>query len=114
MDDDVVSRIFLSNVLRKAGHSVQVAKSGVEAIGLFRDKLNVDLVLMDLKMPDMDGYSAIGHIRAIDQEVVIIVQSAIEAAQGKEKALTAGCNDYIDKPIDLNELWRMIGKYLKT
>ncbi|MEI6050009.1 MAG: response regulator, partial [Bacteroidota bacterium] len=71
---------------------------------------DIDLILMDIKMPDMNGYKATRKIRTFNKEAVIIMQTAV-VSDGKEKTIEAGCNDYILKPINKNLLYQIIKKY---
>jgi len=71
------------------------------------------LVLMDIKMPIMDGYEATRQIRLFNKDVVIIAQTAFALTGDREKAIAAGCNDYISKPIKKNELMVLVQKYFK-
>ena len=74
---------------------------------------DIDLILMDIKMPDMNGYDATRKIREFNSEVIIIAQTAYAFSDDKEKALNAGCNDYISKPIDVGELEGKIQRLVK-
>lgn len=73
---------------------------------------DIDLVLMDLKMPVMDGFKASTEIKRIRPNLPVIAQTAYAFAADKLKATEAGCDDYIAKPINRTELLQMIGKYL--
>jgi CheY-like chemotaxis protein len=70
--------------------------------------------MMDIKMPEMDGYEATRQIRQFDKEVIIIAQTAFALMGDSEKAIEAGCNDYISKPINRDELMTIIEKYFKS
>lgn len=96
---------FCSNVLR--------AKTGIEAVEIYSDNPELDLILMDVKMPEMDGYEATRQIRKTGSEIVIIAQTAYGLTSDVNTALLAGCNDYIAKPINKLELTAMIQKHLK-
>ena len=73
----------------------------------------IDLVLMDMRMPEMDGYEATRQIRLFNTDVIIIAQTAHAFAVDIEKAIEAGCNDYISKPLDKYKLLQLIQKYVK-
>jgi CheY-like chemotaxis protein len=111
VDDDVASRMVLSVSLRKYGNTVILANSGIEAVEICRNQPDLDLVLMDIRMPDMDGYEASQEIRKFNKDVVIITQTSNEYKGGKLKAVEAGGNDYISKPINFGELKRMIDRH---
>ena len=72
-----------------------------------------DLILMDIKMPEIDGYEATRQIRSFNDKVVIIAQTSYAQTGDREKALEAGCNDYIPKPILKNDLLALIKKHFK-
>ena len=78
-----------------------------------RENPDLDLVLMDIKLPELDGYEASRQIREFNKDIIIIAQTALGLAEDKVKAIAAGCNDYIAKPIKHDELSNMIVKYLK-
>jgi CheY-like chemotaxis protein len=77
------------------------------------DNPDIDLVLMDILMPEMDDHEATRQIRKFNNDVIIIAQTAYALEGDKEKAIAAGCDDYMSKPIKADELKQMIIKYLK-
>lgn len=77
---------------------------------MLRSDPAIDLVLMDIKMPDMDGYEATRRIREFNPQVVIIAQTAYAMAGDREKALASGCNDHITKPIRQKDLLDVISR----
>jgi len=113
-EDDEESEKLITIAVRKFGNEVLKATVGVEAIEACRNNPDIDLVLMDIKMPIMDGYEATRQIRQFNKDVVIIAQSAYALIGDREKAMAAGCNDYISKPIKKGELMKLIQKYFKT
>jgi len=76
-----------------------------------RNNPDIDLVLMDIQMPDMDGDEATRQIRQFNKDVVIIAQTAYALIGDREKAIAAGCNDYISKPIKKDELLEVMQRY---
>ena len=114
VDDDAEIREALYAALRFEGYKVHTAMNGMEAIDTAR-VLKPDLILMDLRMPKMDGFEAIKVIRSEDdtKEIPIIAISAWASAKHKERALAAGANEHFTKPVDLNRLLTTIGRYLK-
>ncbi len=88
-----------------------MAKTGIEALEICRNNPDLDLVLMDIKMPGMDGYEATRQIRLFNEDLVIIAQTAFAQEGAREKAIEAGCNDYIAKPFGKDELLALIQKY---
>lgn len=112
-EDNENSEVFMRIVTSSFSNRVLVASTGAEAIEMVREIPDIDLILMDVKMPEMDGYEATRQIRAFNKEVVIIAQTAFGMIGEREKAISAGCNDYIAKPIETTMLLELIGKYFK-
>jgi PAS domain S-box-containing protein len=110
-DDDAISRKLILKSVKEFGKEIIEAKTGREAVQKFIENPDVDLILMDVQMPDMNGYEATKAIREINPDVIIITQSAFGLTGDREKALLAGSNDYITKPIDKNELLVLLNKY---
>jgi len=110
-EDDSASARLLSMSVKIFGSDVMMASTGFDAIDACRNNQNIDLVLMDIKMPDMDGYEATRQIRQFNKDLIIIAQTAYSLKGDREKALAAGCNDYISKPIDRILLMNLINKY---
>ena len=75
---------------------------------------NIDLVLMDIKLPELNGYESTKQIRQFNNEVIIFAQTAYALMGDREKAIESGCNDYISKPILKDELQALIQKYFKS
>lgn len=111
-EDDETSRDYLSILLNDISAELLDAKTGMEAVELCRNNKDLDLILMDIRMPDWNGYEATRRIRKFNKEVIIIAQTAYGLSGDKEKAIESGCNDYIAKPIIKNELLTLIQKYL--
>ncbi len=107
-DDDENSSSLISITVSSLSSEIIKVETGIEAIEACRNNPDIDLVLMDAKMPGMDGYSATQQIRQFNKEIVIIAQTAYGLRGDREKALAAGCNDYISKPIDRKLLTSMI------
>ena len=103
-EDNKISFLLLQNMLKDIAKEIILATNGLEAITLFKENRDVDLVLMDIKMPKINGYQVVRAIREIDEQVVIIAQTAYAFADDKQKAINVGCNDYVSKPIDRDEL----------
>ncbi|VAW14498.1 hypothetical protein MNBD_BACTEROID01-1354 [hydrothermal vent metagenome] len=112
VEDVQVSFEFLKIVLEKSGINIIWAKDGEEAIKLCKENTNIDLVLMDINMPFMNGYEATKKIKKIRPNLPIIAQTAYAIAGDKEKSLEAGCDDYIAKPIKLDILMAKIKIFL--
>lgn len=115
VDDDMRDIFSLKQALDHAGFNVIVGRSGKEALAHLRTNQKVELVLMDILMPDMDGYEAIKHIRSFAnyQRLPIIALTAKAMKGDRAKCLVAGASDYIAKPIDLAQLLLILHAYLK-
>jgi signal transduction histidine kinase/CheY-like chemotaxis protein len=111
VDDDEISRKLLGSILGQQTKKVFYAKNGLEAVTVFRNNPDINLVLMDMKMPIMDGYEATRQIRQMNKKSFIIAQTAFSLEGDKEKAIESGCNDYISKPINKIELLALIQEY---
>jgi PAS domain S-box-containing protein len=107
-EDDKISEMLLSNALADIGRDIIKVRSGAEAIEVSRNTPDLDLILMDVRMPDVDGYEATRQIRQFNKEVIIVAQTAFGLYSDREKALEAGCNDYISKPISQAALIELI------
>lgn len=110
-EDDEVSQMLIDHYIKMFGKEILKARSGVEAVKACRDNPDIDLILMDIRMPDKGGYEATQQIREFNKDVIIIAQTAYGLSGDREKAIKFGCNEYISKPINKNELLAMIQKY---
>jgi len=110
-EDDEASERLLGIEVKKLSKEIIRVRTGFEAVVAFRNNPDIDLILMDIQMPGMDGYEATRQIRQMNKEVVIIAQTAFGLSGDREKAIEAGCNDYVAKPIKNAELRRLIEKY---
>ncbi|GAO31878.1 hypothetical protein JCM15548_14283 [Geofilum rubicundum JCM 15548] len=113
-EDDVVSQILLEKMVKSLAKTIIKTQNGVEAVEACRDHPDIDLVLMDIKMPLMNGYEATRRIRHFNKEVIIIAQTAYGLTGDRKKSIEAGCNDYISKPINAAHLRAMIQKYFRN
>ncbi len=110
-DDDETIRKYLSIVVRKISKEILFAKNGKESIEICRANRDIDLILMDIKMPGMDGYEATKNIRKFNSDVVIVAQTAFAFESEQNKVVDAGCNDYLAKPIKRDDLIDLVCKY---
>lgn len=112
VEDDVVSYKFLKIALELYSADIIWAKDGAESVEFCKANANIDLVLMDLNMHGMDGYVATKKIKEFLPDLPIIAQTAYAIAGDREKALAAGCDNYISKPIDLDTLMKILKKWI--
>jgi CheY-like chemotaxis protein/anti-sigma regulatory factor (Ser/Thr protein kinase) len=112
VEDDSTADLFITEMLNDKCNKIVHAKNGKEAVDLLRERDDIDLILMDIKMPEMDGYTATKKIREFNNDVVIIAQTAYALSGDREKAISAGCDDYLTKPIDEEEFFRVLSNNL--
>jgi CheY-like chemotaxis protein len=111
-EDDDASFYFLKVILIHLGIKLLHTTNGKDTVKIVQDTPEISLILMDIRMPELDGLEATRQIRKFNQTVPIIAQTAHAFSGNKKKAKEAGCNDYITKPIKQEELIEMITKYL--
>ena len=113
-DDDVRNIFSLSKVLESAGMNVVSATDGKEALELLKNNSDVDIILMDMMMPEMDGYDAMRAIRAMHgmSKLPIIAVTAKAMAEDRQKCISAGASDYITKPVDKDQLMSLLRVWL--
>jgi CheY-like chemotaxis protein len=109
-EDDDVNYLYLSTILSKGKIKMVRARNGVEALELCKTKPDIQLVLLDIKMPVMSGYEAAKKIKQIRTDLPIIAQTAFAMNEDRRKALASGCDAYLSKPIKKEELLGFIDK----
>ena len=110
-EDDETSDLLLTNMLKKNNHEVLHVTTGDQAVEICRNISGFDLILMDIRMPGIGGYETTRQIRQFNKDVIIIAQTAYGLSGDRERAIESGCNDYISKPINKEELLGLIQKY---
>ncbi len=113
VEDDFASKFYLDEILEDTQVNLIYAIDGKEAIDLCKNNDEIDLILMDILLPEVDGYAATRKIKSIKKDVPIIAQTAYSLTNDKEKCLRAGCDDFIHKPLDTNELFDVIARNMK-
>lgn len=112
-DDDSNFRLLNAIIGKKC--EILWAKNGLEALRLYKENSDkIRLILMDLKMPGMDGFEATSAIRETDKNIPIIVQTAFAFSTDREKAIEMGCNKVLIKPISIVELRKTISTYINN
>ncbi len=111
-EDNSSSYLFLKGVLEDTGVELIWAKNGKEAVELVKTNRDVDLILMDIKMPEMYGHEAVKKIKSINSSIPVIAQTAYALEEDREMCLSNGFDDYISKPIDIELLYNLIKKHL--
>src|SRR4030043_842508 len=113
VDDDGVRQETLSDVLKKRGHEIFSVGSGNGALSVIKKNI-IDLILLDLKLPDEDGLEVLKKIKEFDTEILVIIMTAYSDVQTAVSAMKSGAYHYINKPFDLEELKLLIEKGLET
>jgi len=103
-EDDPGNMMYIEHTLKNRFKGFLKANDGIEAVNIMNEHPEITLVLMDLKMPNMDGFEATKEIRRMGLDVVIIAITAYGMSGDEQKALNAGCNDYLPKPFQNNRL----------
>jgi CheY-like chemotaxis protein len=111
-EDEIVNYMFLEVLFEETGATLIHAADGRQAIDAAKANPNINIVLMDIKMPNINGLEATKQIKAIRPQLPVIAQTAYAMQDDEYKALQAGCNDYLSKPIDANKLISLMKKYL--
>ena len=111
-EDELVNYMFLEVLFEETGAVLIHAADGQMAIDAVKANPNINIVLMDIKMPNINGLEATRQIKAMRSQLPVIAQTAYAMQDDEYKALQAGCNAYISKPIDANKLISLMKKYL--
>lgn len=111
-EDEESLYILLREILKNEGIQTVHARDGLEAVEIFKNNADIDLIIMDSKMPNMAGNEATKIIRSFNQTVPIIALSAYSSNSDKQKALNTGCNDYLVKPMTAHALLERISRNL--
>jgi len=114
-EDEVLNQFILKKVLEPEGFDIHIANNGKECIACLQEDNSFDLVLMDIQMPEMDGFATTKFIRneMQNQAVKIIGISANAFSETKEQILSEGMNDFLSKPVNVHELFTMMVKWIK-
>ena len=114
VEDEEINYFYLETLLEDFEFNIKVlhAKNGKEAVDICKANSDIALVLMDLRMPVMNGYEATKHIKEFRSDLKIVAQTAYSTQEDKDKAIQAGCNDFYSKPISEEVLSEIIYRYL--
>jgi PAS domain S-box-containing protein len=111
VEDDYYNAIYLNEVLAEVGLKILQTEYGKKAVEISLNQ-QVDMVLLDIRLPDIDGYEATRIIKQGKPDIKIIAQTAYASKEDRQRALNAGCDDYISKPVKIDMLLEMVNKYL--
>lgn len=113
-EDTEMNYIFLVEALKQTQVGILRAKDGEEAIEVFKKNKHIDLILMDINMPKLDGFETTKQIKEIQNDIPIIAQTALNLEDAKDRAAEVGCDDFILKPIQLKLFLSKLDSYLKS
>jgi PAS domain S-box-containing protein len=111
VEDDDISAMLISIMLKNSKCNLTRAHNGIEAVDICKKKSDIDFVLMDVRMPLMDGYEATHQIRKFNKDLIIVAQTAHALSSDREKSMEVGCNEHLSKPIMRDELFAIINSY---
>ena len=103
---------YLQIVLRQTQIQIHRARNGHEVMQLLEEHPGIDLILMDIKMPEMDSLEATRKIRTFNDHIPIVALTAYAMSDDREISLEAGCNDYISKPVRKSRIFSVLSRYL--
>lgn len=112
VEDDESSAYLLGTFLKETGASITFTTGGNEAVDFVREHPETDLVLMDIHLPDKDGFTATREIKAFARNVVVIAQTAYAFSMDHQEAKRAGCDAYLTKPLNMSLLLDKMDGYL--
>ncbi|MEZ4747560.1 MAG: response regulator, partial [Calditrichia bacterium] len=110
-EDNRVNQKIIVGLLNKSGIKIDIAENGQQAIKMFDATIH-DLILMDIQMPLMDGYQAASQIRSTNDSTPIIALTANALVSDMERSRAAGMNEHLNKPIEVNKLYKTLLRYL--
>jgi len=113
VEDDMSSRLYLNKILEKTGASLLIACDGKEAIEAAKANPDIDIILLDIQLPLIDGYGVARIIREFRKDVIIIAQTAYSLLGDREKIIASGFDDYIVKPIFPQQLIEKLTKSVR-
>lgn len=111
-EDEAVSRFLFEKALKKTRANLFFVKNGVEAVEMVKENMEIDAVIMDIRLPLMDGLEATSKIKKLFPEMPVIIQSAYAMQSTREEAIESGCNDFITKPIKVETLLTILHRHL--
>jgi len=114
VEDNETSNIYFEAALRKTQAVLKWAKNGLDAVEIVKNNNKIDLILMDINMPKLDGIEATRIIKSLNPEIIIVVQTAFILSGEERSCQEAGCDEFITKPIRLKYLLDTINRYLAS
>jgi len=112
VEDESVNSYYFEEILKNTGANLLFADKGMDAVEKFEKIKIIDLVLLDLKLPDIDGFEVLKQLKKMNPDIKVVAQTAFALSNDKKAAINAGFNGYIAKPVEKNELFETISKLL--
>ncbi|PKP01219.1 MAG: hypothetical protein CVU14_05675 [Bacteroidetes bacterium HGW-Bacteroidetes-9] len=112
VEDEEINMIYLKRILNQKGYKLLLASNANDAINMIAEGNHTDLILMDMKMPGMDGFEATRRIKFISPEIKIAAVTAYASDADRDSCLEAGCDDYISKPFNKNDLFELLNRLI--
>jgi len=112
-EDEISNFELINATLRRTNAKLIWASNGIEAVKLFKENPGINLVLMDIRMPEMNGYEATKIIKSQNKNIPVISLTAYAMAEDREKSVAAGCDEYVSKPFNPRDLINKIGEFIR-
>lgn len=112
VEDEQVNRFFFETALKITNVNLLFAETGWEGLAMAQKNHNIDCVLMDIRLPGIDGYEVTRQLKAQKRHLPIIAQTAYALSNDRIKALESGCDEFLSKPIKLGVLFDVLKKYI--
>jgi CheY-like chemotaxis protein len=112
VEDDLSSKLYLNKILEKSGAVIINAGNGKEAFDIVMNNSDIELILMDIQLPVLDGFTCTKMLRDSGKNLIIIAQTAYGLTGDKERLMNSGFNDYLIKPISQRQLLEKLVTYL--
>lgn len=112
-EDDHVSFLYLSKILKESQFIILHAENGEIAVDIVRNTPDIELIIMDIRMPELDGFEAIKQIKSLKPNLPVIAQTSYAFSEDREKIISAGFSEYLSKPIEQSQLLKLIENYIK-
>ncbi|MBI4649116.1 MAG: response regulator [Bacteroidia bacterium] len=113
VDDEIINAKFIELTLKKTGASVIIAYNGREAIEIASSDRKIDVILMDIELPEINGYDTTLEIRKTRRDIIIIAQTAYAMVSQRKKCFEVGCNGYLAKPFSSWDLMEVICQFIE-
>ena len=114
VEDEIYNYLFVEQILQNRGLRVLHAENGTIALEMMAKHPEVELVLMDIRLPGMDGYETTRKIKENRQNLPVVALTALALSGDREKAIQAGCDDYLKKPVLKEELLSVVDRFFST